>query len=96
MQIARTSAEAFSAHGYHAVGMETIAAKVGISAAALYRHYAGKYDLFRGTVLALSQQHVDCTDGLAPIPAQRLDSGLAGITRRFRPTALLHVTYVHG
>jgi AcrR family transcriptional regulator len=42
--------------------METIAAKVGVSATALYRHYAGKYDLFRGAVLALSQQLVDCTD----------------------------------
>ncbi len=61
-QIARASAEAFSAQGYHAVSMETIAAKVGISAAALYRHYAGKYDLFRGAVLALGQQLVDCTD----------------------------------
>jgi len=64
-QIARASAEAFSEQGYHAVSMETIAAKVGVSAAALYRHYAGKYDLFRGAVLALSQQLVDCTD-LAP------------------------------
>ena len=61
-QIARASAEAFSAQGYHAVSMETIAAKVGISAAALYRHYTGKYDLFRAAVLALSQQLVDCTD----------------------------------
>ena len=42
--------------------METIAAKVGVSAAALYRHYAGKYDLFRGAVLALSQLLIDCTD----------------------------------
>lgn len=62
-QIARAAAEAFSANGYHAVGMETIAARVGISAAALYRHYAGKYDLFRGAVLALSRQLVDRTDG---------------------------------
>src|ERR1700743_1123257 len=62
-QIARASAEAFSAQGYHAVGMETIAAKVGISAAALYRHYTGKYDLFRGAVLGLSQQLLDSTDG---------------------------------
>ncbi|HWT50165.1 MAG TPA: helix-turn-helix domain-containing protein, partial [Mycobacterium sp.] len=54
----------FSVKGYHAVGMEAIAAKVGISAAALYRHYAGKYDLFRGAVLGLSQQLVDCTDGV--------------------------------
>lgn len=61
-QIARAAAEAFSAQGYHAVGMEAIAAKVGISAPALYRHYASKYDLFRGAVLALGQQLVDCTD----------------------------------
>jgi AcrR family transcriptional regulator len=60
-QIARAAAEAFSAQGYHAVSMEAIAAKVGISAAALYRHYAGKYDLFRDAVLALGQQLVDCT-----------------------------------
>jgi AcrR family transcriptional regulator len=61
-QIARVAAEAFSTQGYHAVRMEAIAAKVGISAAALYRHYAGKYDLFRGAVLTLGQQLVDCTD----------------------------------
>jgi AcrR family transcriptional regulator len=61
-QIARASAEAFSAQGYHSVSIEAIAAKVGISAPALYRHYASKYDLFRGAVLALGQQLVDCTD----------------------------------
>ncbi|WP_253861797.1 TetR/AcrR family transcriptional regulator [Mycobacterium asiaticum] len=69
-QIARASAEAFSAQGYHAVSMETIAAKVGVSAPALYRHYAGKYDLFKGAVLTLSQQLGDSTDfeddGAAP------------------------------
>jgi AcrR family transcriptional regulator len=64
-QIASAAAEAFSANGYHAVGMEAIAARVGISAAALYRHYAGKYELFRGAVLGLGQQLVDRTDGAA-------------------------------
>ncbi len=61
-QIARASAESFSALGYHAVSMEAIAAKVGISAPALYRHFGSKYDLFRGAVLALGQQLVDYTD----------------------------------
>ena len=61
-QIARASAESFSALGYHAVSMEAIAAKVGISAPALYRHHSSKYELFRGAVLALGQQLVDCTD----------------------------------
>jgi len=60
-QIARASAEAFSALGYHAVSMEAIAARVGISATALYRHYPSKYDLFRDAVLALGEQLVACT-----------------------------------
>lgn len=60
-QIARASAEAFSALGYYGVSMEAIASRVGISAAALYRHYAGKYDLFRDSVLGLGEQLVECT-----------------------------------
>lgn len=60
-QIAQASAEAFSAVGYYGVSMEAIASRVGISAAALYRHYASKYELFRDAVLNLGQQLVDCT-----------------------------------
>ncbi len=60
-QIARASAEAFSALGYHTVSMEAIASRVGISAAGLYRHYPSKYDLFRDAVLALGEQLVECT-----------------------------------
>lgn len=61
-QIARASAEAFSTLGFHGVSMEAIASRVGISAAALYRHYTGKYELFRDAVLGLGQQLVDCTE----------------------------------
>jgi AcrR family transcriptional regulator len=61
-QIARASAEAFSALGYYGVSMETIATRVGISAAALYRHYSSKYELFCDAVLTLGQQLVDCTE----------------------------------
>ena len=61
-QIARVSAEAFSALGYHRVTMEDIASRVGVSATALYRHYSGKYELFRGAVLSLGQQLVDATE----------------------------------
>lgn len=60
-QIARASAEAFSELGYHGVSMEMIASRVGISAAALYRHYSSKYELFRDAVLNLGQQLVDGT-----------------------------------
>jgi AcrR family transcriptional regulator len=69
-QVERAAAEAFSASGYHAVRMEEIAARVDISAAALYRHYPSKYDLFRGAVLDLGQQLVDCTD----LPASQSDA----------------------
>ena len=61
-QIARASAEAFSNLGFHGVSMEAIASRVGISAAALYRHYTGKYELFCDAVLSLGQQLVDCTE----------------------------------
>jgi AcrR family transcriptional regulator len=73
-QIARASAESFSALGYYGVSMETIASRVGISAAALYRHYSSKYELFRDAVLNLGQQLVDCTalaDGAAADDAQQ-------------------------
>ncbi|OBA58649.1 TetR family transcriptional regulator [Mycobacterium sp. 1100029.7] len=61
IQIARAATDAFSELGYHAVSMENIAGRVGISAAALYRHSQGKYDLFRDVFLALGQQLVDAT-----------------------------------
>jgi AcrR family transcriptional regulator len=44
--IAEAAGRAFSERGYHAVGMDDIAATVGITAAALYRHYPNKYALF--------------------------------------------------
>ncbi|WP_127481092.1 TetR/AcrR family transcriptional regulator [Nocardioides pantholopis] len=36
----------FSERGYHGASMEEVAARVGISAAALYRHFPNKYALF--------------------------------------------------
>ncbi|MDG4663368.1 TetR/AcrR family transcriptional regulator [Mycobacterium sp. 236(2023)] len=82
-QIARASAEAFSELGYHGVSMEMIASRVGISAAALYRHYSSKYELFRDAVLALGQQLVDATadiDGDEPqVVIDHLVAALADI-----------------
>ncbi|MCX2933563.1 TetR/AcrR family transcriptional regulator [Mycobacterium sp. CVI_P3] len=60
-QIARASADAFGSQGYHAVSMEDIATRVGITPAALYRHSPSKYDLFRDAVLDLVQLLVDAT-----------------------------------
>ncbi|WP_067673460.1 TetR/AcrR family transcriptional regulator [Nocardia miyunensis] len=52
-QIAATSAAAFGSLGYHGVSMEDIASRLGISSAALYRHYPSKYALFREELLRL-------------------------------------------
>ena len=68
-QIARASAEAFSELGYHGVSMDVIAGRVGVTAASLYRHYSGKYELFRAAVLNLGQQLVDCTDFIDAVDA---------------------------
>ncbi|WP_020662303.1 TetR/AcrR family transcriptional regulator [Amycolatopsis benzoatilytica] len=44
--IVAAAGRAFSERGYHAASMEEIAAAVGITAAALYRHFPNKYALF--------------------------------------------------
>ena len=41
-QIAMAAAELFCAHGYHGVGIDEIAATVGISGPAVYRHFPNK------------------------------------------------------
>lgn len=49
VQIVRAAARAFSDRGYHAVGVDEIAAEVGISGPALYRHFTNKYALLVAT-----------------------------------------------
>lgn len=64
-QIARAAQSLFSERGYHAVGVDTVAAAVGIGGSALYRHYPGKQDLLAQVVF----------DGVA-----RFDDALGEIT----------------
>ncbi|MGW4246495.1 TetR family transcriptional regulator [Nocardia sp. NPDC004722] len=68
-QIAATSAAAFGSLGYHGVSMEDIATRLGISSAALYRHYPSKYALFREELLRLA----DLTAQAATPPEEDLD-----------------------
>src|SRR5690606_8542042 len=42
-QIALAAAELFCQYGYHGVGVDEIAAAVGISGPAVYRHFPNKY-----------------------------------------------------
>ncbi|QIS15930.1 TetR family transcriptional regulator [Nocardia arthritidis] len=68
-QIAAASAAAFGALGYHGVSMEDIASGLGISSAALYRHFPSKYALFREELMRV---------GLAMTESVRLPAAAAG------------------
>ncbi|MGW4367783.1 TetR/AcrR family transcriptional regulator [Nocardia takedensis] len=69
-QIAAASAAAFGSHGYHSVSMEDIASGLGISSAALYRHYPSKYALFREELLRVGRAMTESVH----LPEQSRDS----------------------
>jgi AcrR family transcriptional regulator len=72
-QIVTAAAEAFAARGYNGASLRQIAAEVGISAAALLRHFESKEDLLAAVLEWWSAQTAAITrDG---------DDGLAVFTR---------------
>ena len=74
-QIVRAAARTFSQRGYHAVGVDEIAAEVGISGPALYRHFANKYALLVATAEYAAQALVTAArsaDEQGRPPAERL------------------------
>ncbi|MET8468295.1 TetR/AcrR family transcriptional regulator [Streptomyces sp. NPDC006422] len=64
--IVEAAGRLFSARGYHAASMEEIAAAVGITAAALYRHFPNKYALFSECAHAMVDGLVATLDELPP------------------------------
>lgn len=83
-QIAAAAAEAFSERGYHSVGIDDIAAGVGISGPALYRHFSTKYELFAYTVQDLTQTLLDASDPAMygnDDPREQLNSTMLGVIR---------------
>jgi AcrR family transcriptional regulator len=77
--IAEAAGRAFSERGYHGASMEEIAASVGISAAALYRHFPNKYALFAECANVMVDGLVAAVDAVpsgAPLPDL-----LAAVTR---------------
>ncbi|MFL6125380.1 TetR/AcrR family transcriptional regulator [Actinophytocola sp.] len=77
--IVEAAGRAFSEHGYHAASMEEIAASVGITAAALYRHFPNKYALFAECANVLVDRLVAVLDEV-PAEAALVDV-LAAVTR---------------
>ncbi|WP_109529104.1 MULTISPECIES: TetR/AcrR family transcriptional regulator [Nocardia] len=95
-QIAAASAAAFGSLGYHGVSMEDIASGLGISSAALYRHYPSKYALFREELLRVGKamtESVEVGGGDEPsAPRERLRQvvdALIGATIENRPSITL-------
>ena len=78
-RIEEAAALAFAQHGYHAVGMQDIAAAVGISAPALYRHFPNKYALFVRTAFTLAHRLVEDTDAAAALPLDTPDDARAAL-----------------
>ncbi|WP_433758800.1 TetR/AcrR family transcriptional regulator [Nocardia sp. CA-135398] len=95
-QIAAASAAAFGALGYHGVSMEDIASGLGISSAALYRHYPSKYALFREELLRVGRAMTESVESpeaaLDLTPERRLRQvldALIAVTIENRPTVTL-------
>ncbi|WP_280368379.1 TetR/AcrR family transcriptional regulator [Nocardia wallacei] len=79
-QIVRVAARAFSERGYHPVGVDEIAAEVGISGPALYRHFTNKYALLVAAAEAGAQQLLDTARG-ADDPRLDPESRLTALIR---------------
>ncbi|MET7368210.1 TetR/AcrR family transcriptional regulator [Streptomyces sp. NPDC005566] len=82
--IVEAAGRVFSERGYHAASMEQIAAGVGISAAALYRHFPNKYALFAECADLMAERLVV---SLAEVPS---GAGLAEVL-----SAVTRVTVAH-
>ncbi|MFF5180608.1 TetR/AcrR family transcriptional regulator [Micromonospora sp. NPDC000316] len=77
--IVEAAGQVFSERGYHAASMEEIAAIVGTSAAALYRHFPNKYALFAECANVIVDKLVAVVDEWPPEAA--LTDVLAALTR---------------
>ncbi|MBD0323196.1 MAG: TetR/AcrR family transcriptional regulator, partial [Aldersonia sp.] len=89
-QIALAAARAFSERGYHPVGVDEIAAQLGISGPAIYRHFPNKYALLAAAAEAEACALRDAVDSV-PAEASGDPAGrLAAVTH-----ALIRATIEH-
>jgi AcrR family transcriptional regulator len=77
--IVEAAGRVFSTRGYHAASMEEIASAVGITAAALYRHFPNKYALFTECANVMADRLVAALDEVPPDAA--LAETLAVVTQ---------------
>jgi AcrR family transcriptional regulator len=83
VQIAMSAAELFCAHGYHGVGIDEIAASVGISGPAVYRHFPTKYAILVEATRNLVEATLTATKPPAGAgdPSTRIDEVLGALAR---------------
>jgi len=74
----------FNERGYHAASLEEIAARVGITAPALYRHFPNKYALFAECAGFMADGLVEALEAL---PA---DAGLEDVLRATAQVTIAH------
>lgn len=78
--IAAIASDMFAARGFNSVRMEDIAAEAGITARALYRHYANKQELLSHIINASQRRFIaafDAPGDPGASPSGRLDATLA-------------------
>ncbi|MGV0837918.1 TetR/AcrR family transcriptional regulator [Mycolicibacterium thermoresistibile] len=82
LTVAREATEMFAARGFGAVRMEDIAAAVGVTARALYRHYPGKQALLFEVATGSQDAYLAALDAGDPAaePHQRFRTAVAGLT----------------
>ncbi|GAA3239512.1 TetR/AcrR family transcriptional regulator [Dactylosporangium siamense] len=81
-QIALVAAELFCERGYHLVGIDEIAAAVGISGPAVYRHFPNKYAILVHATRELVTAALDAAREVpGDDPAEVLDAQLAALAR---------------
>lgn len=88
-QIAEAAAGLFREQGYHRVGIEDIAASVGITGRAIYRHFANKHDLLAHVVFDGVRRLEHTVDGNADGPLADLVAALAAVMLESRHLGVL-------
>ncbi|MFC5667269.1 TetR/AcrR family transcriptional regulator [Kitasatospora misakiensis] len=86
-QILAVAAERFHRDGYHRVSMAEVAAGVGITAPALYRHFRGKTELLDRTLRVGLDALADAVRAAGS--AAELTAGLAAVAVAHRPLGTL-------
>lgn len=71
-RILRVSLELFSRDGFEAVSVSAIAARLGITKGALYRHYSSKRDIFNSILSRMEQRDAEQAEAYG-LPAGTLE-----------------------